>query len=264
MAAALRIALVAVLATFAHPSTTAGQPSPQAPPTGLIGGQVVDAGSGKPVPGAFVLLGGGPPPPRVAGSPPPSRPRALTDGDGRFAFRGLAAGTYNVTVSRPGHVDGAYGRRRPEGTTQTLALAPGERVSDITIAVWRQASISGAVVDEAGEPVVGVEVRALRRALVSGRWQFTTTVSGGFRQFFTDDRGAYRIPGLPPGEYVVAVLSTVSSAPASVLEGYRDALQTSANSGDLFAPIFEAGSSGAMPGTPGAMATRDVVLSLQR
>lgn len=131
MAGGLRAA-VAVVVLLASPGFAgAGQSAPDDSRTGLIVGQVIDAGTGRPVGGTFVLLSGGALPPRTPVSSPPSpRPRLMTDAEGRFAFRGLARGTYNITASKPGYVDGAYGRRRPGGATHPLPLASGEKVGD--------------------------------------------------------------------------------------------------------------------------------------
>ena len=56
------------------------------PPTGLILGRVVDAASGRPVPGAIVTLNGGGLVPFVGGfvaAPTPStQPRAMTNANG--------------------------------------------------------------------------------------------------------------------------------------------------------------------------------------
>lgn len=264
MAAALRPALVA-LVMLACPSFTAGQPAPPDPATAVIVGQVVDAASGRPVGGALVLLSGGPPLPRLPGTTvPPVRPRVMADSEGRFAFSGLSAGRYTLTTTKPGYVEGAHGRRRPGGLAQPLPIAAGEKASDITIAMWRHATVTGSVVDEAGEPVVGVEVRALRRTWSAGRRQFTAGPPS-LRQVVTDNRGIYRISGLVPGEYVVVVVSAITAVPASILQGYRDAVQGGGTgSPDLFLPIYEAGSTGAMPGMPTALGHGDSVLSLQR
>jgi hypothetical protein len=71
-------------------------------------------------------------------------------------------------------------------------------------------SISGTVLDERGEPIVGVPVRLLPGVLISGRTQW---LAGAVAE--TDDRGAYRIPGLGPGKYVVSVPSVQATLPAS-------------------------------------------------
>src|SRR5262245_2821128 len=80
--------------------------------TGLIFGQAVDAGSSRPVGGALVTLS-------LSGTTPL---RALADGQGRFAFRDLPKGRYNLSATKAGYVDGAYGRMRPAGPTLPLEL----------------------------------------------------------------------------------------------------------------------------------------------
>jgi hypothetical protein len=69
--------------------------------------------------------------------------------------------------------------------------------------------MAGTVVDEAGEPLVGVWVRALAQVLVAGepRW-----VSGPVTK--TDDRGLYRFAGLSPGKWTVMIPSVQSAVPA--------------------------------------------------
>ena len=266
MAGSLRAAL-AVLVMLAVPgSSSAGQPAPDDPRTALIVGQVVDAGSGRPVSGVFVQCSGGPVARPAPGSPPlPSRPRVMTDADGRFVFRALAAGAYSLTAIKPGYLDGAFGRRRPGGTGQTLPLAAGEKAGDVTIAIWRYGTISGSVFDEAGEPVVGLEIRALKRTLAGGRRRFTQSLSSIRETSTTDDRGQFRVSGLAPGDYAVVSVSQMASVPLSTLEAYRDAVQAGGStSAALFHPIYEAGASSAMPGTAGAMAIGTSVLSLQR
>jgi uncharacterized GH25 family protein len=59
--------------------------------------------------------------------------------------------------------------------------------------------ISGAIVDQAGEPLEGVHVRALRVRRDGG-----SAVAGDIGlDRVTDDRGRYRLFGLPPGKYYV-------------------------------------------------------------
>src|ERR1043166_729334 len=86
------------------------QPSPSPPPTGLIVGRVVDGSSGRPIGGAIVSLGGAPfVPPGAPGDMPMASaqgPRAITNASGQFVFRKLAKGTYSLTATRTGYVDG--------------------------------------------------------------------------------------------------------------------------------------------------------------
>jgi hypothetical protein len=65
------------------------------------------------------------------------------------------------------------------------------------------------VVDEVGEPVVGVPVRALPLIRIAG----SEHVAAGIITT-TDDRGAYRLTGLGPGRYLVQVPSVQAAVPA--------------------------------------------------
>ena len=127
------------------PAAAAAQFPPAPPPlargTAVIVGQVVDAATGKGVSNAIVSLGG--------------TRRAMSTSDGRFAFRALPSGSHSLSAVRSGYIGGAYGMRRPDGPTLPVVLADGERRADIVILMWRHSSITGSIVDEAGEPVVG-------------------------------------------------------------------------------------------------------------
>jgi hypothetical protein len=188
--------------------------------TGVIMGRVIDPADSRPVAGAMVALQGGPSraplPPgagRQAGPPPVPAPppRVLTDSQGRFAFRQVPRGNYSLMASKSGYASGMYGQVRPNGPSRPLQLDDGEKVTDIALRIFKLAVMSGRVVDEAAEPVVGVTVRAFRRTLVSGRRVLTQAA-----QAQTDDRGEYRLPNLLPAEYVVSVPMTSTTASAAV------------------------------------------------
>ena len=179
--------------------------------TGTIVGQIVDADSGKPIPGAIVTIGGAAAPqgapaqgriqvlPTGGGGPisiggPGQNPRVLSDGDGRFAFRSLPKGSYNFTAQKPGFVDGAYGRLRP-AAPRSRSIWPTARIAATSkVRLFKFASISGIVVDESGEPIVGAQIRALRRSLTAGR-RMLSAVNATAQ---TDDRGMYRLGSLIP------------------------------------------------------------------
>ena len=116
--------------------------------------------------------------------------RALADAQGRFVFRDLPKGNYGLTTTKPGHVDGAYGRLRPSGRPCLSISATASARPACRSPVWRYAAIAGFVQDELGEPVVNTAVRVLRRQIVGGQWRF---VPGAQDQ--TDDRGAHAASG---------------------------------------------------------------------
>ena len=193
------------------------RPGDAATPTGLLMGVIVDPLDGQAVPDAQVTLGGAP---STIGTT-----NVLTDADGRFVFMDLPRGTYTITATKPGYTEGAHGRRRPMGLPQALALADAERIGDLRIPIWKHAVITGRIVDEAGEPMVGIAVRVLKRTVVAGKRKLMPGVTAR-----TDDRGVYRIGSLTPGDYVVAVGSTQAAAPASIVESFRQLRMTPAAS----------------------------------
>jgi protocatechuate 3,4-dioxygenase beta subunit len=122
-----------------------------------------------------------------------------TDATGAFVFDKLPEGRYTVSASRPRYLSGTYGQKRPNRAGTPVQIADGEERKNLTITLFSAGVITGAVLAEDGEPVQGAQVRALRYSMTSGirRLQTSNSVS-------TDDRGAFRLFGLTPGEYIVA------------------------------------------------------------
>jgi hypothetical protein len=184
-------------------------------------GRVLDAGTDQPVASAVVLIGGLP----GTGSPglatSPGQMTALTNARGQFLFRDLPAGSYSLTVNAPGYLTGSYGQRRPQGSSRRVAVADGQQTMDADVRLWKTAVITGTVRDEAGEPLVQVSVRVLRRLFARGQSRWLQAQPGNAT---TDDRGVYRVSGLAPGDYTVAMLSGVASVPASTADAYWQAM----------------------------------------
>jgi hypothetical protein len=190
-----------------------------APPTGtgLILGRVVDATTGRPLADVTVTLTEPP-----AQGPGTAAPKVMTSGDGYFLFSALARGGYSIAASKGGYVPGAHGKLQPSGGGSTLDLADGERRADVTIPMWRYAALGGTVVDEVGEPLVGVQVRLLRRSVVAGAWRLTPAGNPPT----TDDRGVYRAAQLVPGDYIAVVVTTIATVPTRAQDAYSDGVMT--------------------------------------
>lgn len=220
------------------------------PRTGMIVGQVVDATTGAPIAEAIVQLAM----PKNSSNPASPRGRVMADGDGRFFFTDLPAGEYYLNATKAGYAPGVYGQRQALGQTQLLSLGEGERAADVKLRVWKYGVIAGTVVDEAGEPVVGVGVRTLMKNVIAGRAQFgNPDLSGDLMSpATTDDRGMFRLSQLTPGTYIVVVPSTQITLPAAYLEGQDPALR-----GELFmSGVTEIAS----PGQPRTQQAGDVAL----
>jgi hypothetical protein len=149
----------------------------------------------------------------------------LTDADGQFVLFDLPPGRHRLTATKAGYDDGAFGKqwsgssRTPplpgeidESLGQPVVLGAGERRGGITIRLWKLGVVTGRVVRETGEPVVGLQVRAWPRTFVAGRAALDTSMPFIGQ---TDDRGVYRIPYLPSGEYIVGALRPSVAAPTA-------------------------------------------------
>ena len=124
---------------------------------------------------------------------------ATTDPEGRFVVRDLPAGAFTLHISKSGFVPLYFGQRRPFERRTTIQLLPGTRAT-ADIRLPRAGAITGRIVDQTGEPVMGARVQALRRRIIDGQRGLQTAGVADT----TDDTGTFRVYGLPPGEYYVA------------------------------------------------------------
>jgi hypothetical protein len=207
MRAALGILLLLTAAPAAAP-----QEKPQ-----FVLGRVVDAATGAGVPGARVTLGPVSRPNVLfefvesPSSAPVSGPRVITSADGRFLFRDVSPGRYSLGVDATGYVPASFGQSRAGGPGLALDITSGGARTDVVIRTWRYASVSGTVVDERGEPAVGVGVRCFVEGLSGGQRRLRSN----FAPQDTDDRGEYRIANLEPGTYVCGVQARYGTRPAT-------------------------------------------------
>jgi hypothetical protein len=206
----LRVAVV-VMAALVFAAQRPQEPSGGLPPggRGLIAGQVVDPGTGKPVPEAVVSL-------RIGFVLGPETPRVLTDAQGRFVFVNVPPGQYRLMSEKLGYATGYFGQRVLDGATGSIDLADRQILTDVSLPMSKFAAIGGTVTDEAGEPVVGIRVEAFRKAISFGRVRLEPYDPYN-QAATTDDRGIYRLSSLPPGEYAVAASSTLATLPMEVL-----------------------------------------------
>lgn len=136
--------------------------------------------------------------------------------DGSFSIHHVAPGKYYVIASAPGYVSplaalgvSAADMRKPDDALREKIARVVPQVTvqanlpvSIDVTVERGAAVSGTILYDDGSPAAGLEVRLLIRE--KGKW--VPVQSGPFdmaSQVGTDDRGAYRISGLPAREYLL-------------------------------------------------------------
>ena len=175
--------------------------NPQTKPgTATLSGRVFAGDSGQPLRKAQV---------RITSSELRENRLATSDVNGRYEFKELPAGRYNLNAAKGSYVSLAYGQLRPNEPGKPLEILDGQTIEKVDFALPRGSLITGHVLDEFGDPVVDVQVAPMRQQYVQGRRRL---LSSG-RTATTNDIGEFRLFGLPPGQYYVsATLRSINLA----------------------------------------------------
>ena len=179
------LALLIIISNVVAAQAQQDDSNPGATRTGAISGQVVNE-SGQPLANALVGI-------RTYGFGGANR-TTTTDNEGKFQVNGLEPVAYLVSASYPAYVSVP---RDPD-----VNPIGYYRIGDsIRLEMMKGGVITGTVTKSTGEPVVVVLVRAYMVRDSKGQ---PARYVAPFREQTTDDRGVYRIYGLPPGTYVVS------------------------------------------------------------
>ncbi|HEY0406671.1 MAG TPA: carboxypeptidase-like regulatory domain-containing protein [Pyrinomonadaceae bacterium] len=168
------------------------QPAPvkaatvDAPRKGTITGRVV-TDDGHPVANAAIFVYA------VGANVPPTGD--TTDVEGKFQVKELRPAAYSVQANAPGYVASDAGA---ESGAQRFYHV-GESVN---LTMVKGGVITGTVTNAEGEAIVGAAVRAFR---VRAPSESRAAIFRYSNARMTDDRGVYRLYGLEPGVYVLAV-----------------------------------------------------------
>ncbi len=150
---------------------------------------VSDASSGRPISGAAVQISAG----------GVTVLESETDSEGQAEFAGIQDGAYRLRVTKPGYAD----LLDSDGLGRRVIVSSANRTA-ISVRMNRTVAISGQVMNAQGRPLQGAKVVAIVRRSARGRLRLVP-LGGGAP---TDDAGRYRLFGLPPGHYSVAVVPT--------------------------------------------------------
>jgi carboxypeptidase family protein len=180
---------------------------------GAIKGRVVMP-TGQPVSGAMVSISGN------------NQIRTVTaDEEGRFDLGRFRDGDYSIEAGKSGYLMPDFRSLLESQTALMVRVSDDLRAHDVEVVLARGGAIAGTIVDGAGEPFQGVLVRAVRLRQNGGRMVGAST---GWPRL-TDDRGRYRLFGLPPGSYLI--VATLNATETS-LDGIR---------ASGFAPVYYPG-----------------------
>ena len=193
--------LILLLASICATAQLQPLPQTRTPPasarveskTGDISGRVVNE-SGQPLVNASVYVR-------------PATPEGLpvtntaTNREGVFKVSGLEPGSYTVNASMP-----AYIPKSPESGQAVHSTG-----DSATLVLIKGGVITGTVTNSKGDPVVAIGIRVEMVVDESGRP--TPAIS---YENMTDDRGVYRLYGLPSGTYIVAADGGANYSPTGV------------------------------------------------
>lgn len=159
-----------------------------------------------------------------------------TDENGEFVIKNVKAGTYTPFVKSEGVLNQDsfnFTFRQPNSEDKTPEIYEKVEVAglgeiQIFVRAKRGGSISGRIFYADGEVAVGVRVEVLQKVgetysnsgLVYGNESAVGTAD-------TDDRGFYRLAGLPEGKYLVRVIEPISHSQVSQYSyAYRNPQQS--------------------------------------
>jgi hypothetical protein len=131
--------------------------------------------------------------------------KTASDGDGHYSFTKLAAGPYEIQVFAPALVG--------SGHDDPILAADGETVDGIDFALTAGGVITGSVLLANGRPAINKLMRIqVANEQPAKPESSAAAIRAMMKQILahntnTDDRGVYRIYGVPAGEYLVSVNS---------------------------------------------------------
>ncbi len=184
-------------------------------PKSTIYGRAIYDDTGRPVRRARVIL--------ISSDKKVPERSGLTNASGEFRVKNVPAGSYFAAVDAPGTIspisllDLVALKKDEIGFASVRAQfdeidVDGKTDKEINVRAKRGAAIGGRVTYADGDAAINVPVTILRRDDESKRLMqvFVGLSRLSFNGMRTDDRGMFRVAGLPPGEYLVAVTEMIA------------------------------------------------------
>jgi hypothetical protein len=202
------------------PSARLSTLAPQNTAGSTLRGRVYYEDSGRPVRRASVVL--------VSQAGPGGEFSGLTDENGNLTITGMRAGKYWAVINAPGVASPMAFMDLKSGPDElmdedlpgfTPILVDGVSDLQVDIPARRGGAIGGRVSYSNGDAAIGVKVEILRK--VDDEYRLTVPNLSAMGAMFlgglqTDDRGMYRLPGLPAGDYIVRITEAVKHSPQGI------------------------------------------------
>jgi hypothetical protein len=206
-----------------------GMPQPHGPvrpkaPKGTLTGTVYCADTNLPARLAAIYLV------QISESSFSTNSAAISDLEGRFALNHVTEGEYYVVAVLPGYLNmmSSLAKSHLDALTaddrkKFLAQVPSVTISanqpaQLSLRLERGAEIDGTVMYDDGSPAIGLRMNFKLKAAQESNGMLPQMMDSEgifYSQMgppMTDDRGHFRILGVPPGEYVVSAALPAESA----------------------------------------------------
>lgn len=189
-----RLGLLLILLLSLIPFASA-QTTDEKPGTASLSGRVT-VGE-KPLPGILINIR------KLTQTDGPSESyTGKTDDEGNYKITGIKAGRYVVAPNALAHVRiGADNQPTPTSPMITIDDAAEEKLD---IQMKPGGVITGKIIDADGRPLISQTVALFTKG-ENAKPSRVTNLMNRYLMYRTDDRGVYRIYGLPPAKYLVAV-----------------------------------------------------------
>jgi hypothetical protein len=181
---------------------------------GTIAGRITAHGKG--LPGVTVIL-------RSAGVGAQAQdlPQAKTDNDGNYRLTGIPMGNYIVTPVAPVYT--VPGAGRLTAASESIVITGSDAIEGIDFSLVPGGVITGRVTDTNGRPLIEQSVSLQNVDQSTQQGGLRVVAPGNFR---TDDRGVYRIYGVPEGHYIVSVGAQQRLSAYATINGQQAYQQT--------------------------------------
>lgn len=137
--------------------------------------------------------------------------KVQTDSEGRFRLEQIAAGNYRLAPLAPGYVvEGETPGFYEQG--KVVQLRDGETADGLEFKLTRGGVITGKITDTDGKPLI--EQRLTVTKLEADGRKSAWSSAANYQIQMTDDRGVYRLYGLPEGRYLVSAGTAGSGQPS--------------------------------------------------
>ena len=127
--------------------------------------------------------------------------KTRTDADGRYQITNLPPGKYLVQAANRVFVTDEL--NQPNREPKSVTLDAGESRENLNFSLVRGGVITGQITDAEGRSVIAQSVHLFRVVTGADGQPRIQQAGGDFGERLTDDRGVYRLYGLPAGNYIV-------------------------------------------------------------